>query len=152
MTLPFIPEIASKQLLLLPILPLKRKNIMLGLLYCPPRDGLSVLSALESTLEELSPAQLESLVILDDFNIELSPSKITSAGSRQVGPMSNKFCLKKIVSSPTRVSKHSCSIIDHIYLLENLVMLDCLLLHPLELSEGKFGYITKLTFSQQITL
>ena len=55
---------------------------MLGLLYRPPRDNLSVLSALKSTLEELSPAQFESLFIMGDFNIDLSPSKITSAGSR----------------------------------------------------------------------
>ena len=67
---------------------------MLGLLYRPPRDDLSVLSALESTLEELSPAQVESLVFLGDFNIDLSPSKITSASSRQLGSMSNKLYLR----------------------------------------------------------
>ena len=90
----------------------KRKNIMLGLLCRPPRDDLSVLSALESILEELSPAPLESLVILGDFNIDLSPSKITSAGSksRQLGSMSDKFGLKQFVFLPTRVSKYSCSI------------------------------------------
>ena len=75
---------------------------MLGLLYRPPRDDLSVLSALESTLEELSTAKLESLVILWDFNIDHSLSKITSAGSRQLGSMSDKFGLKHIVCLPIR--------------------------------------------------
>ena len=108
---------------------------MLGLVYRPPRDDLSVLSALESMLEELSPAQVEFVVFLGDFNIDLSPSKITSASSRQLGSMSNKFVLKQIVSSPTRVSKHSCSIIDHIYLLENLVMLSCAIQPPIKSSD-----------------
>ena len=141
---------------------------MLGLLYRPPRDDLSVLSALESTLEELSPAQVESLVFLGDFNIDLSPSKITSTSSRQLGSMSNKFVLKQIVSSPTRVSKHSCSIIDHIYLSENLVMLSCAIQPPIKSSDHRSIFfnlevaspssklvrrkVWLLIFSQQITL
>ena len=127
--LPFIPRLHPNNL------KLKRKNIMLGLLYRPPRDDLSVLSALESTLEELSTAKLESLVILWDFNIDHSLSKITSAGSRQLGSMSDKFGLKHIVCLPTRVSEHSCSIIDHIYLSENLVMLSCEIQPPIKSSD-----------------
>ena len=102
--------------LLLVDLKLTQKTITCGLHYRPPSSDSSNLDELESTLEELPAPRLKNLLLTGDFNIDL----ISSPNHPQLSSIQYKFGLKQAVTSPTRESATSATLIDHIYVSEHL--------------------------------
>lgn len=98
--------------LLLVDLKLTQKTITCGLYYRPPSSDSSNLDELESTLEELPAPLLKNLLLTGDFNIDL----ISSPNHPQLSSIHYKFGLKQAVTSPTRESATSATLIDHIYM------------------------------------
>ena len=107
--------------LLLVDLKLTWKTITCGLYYRPPSSDSSNLDELESTLEELPAPRLRNLLITGDFNIDL----ISSPYHPQLSSIQYKFGLKQAVTSPTRESATSTTLIDHIYVSEHLTNTSC---------------------------
>ena len=107
---------------------LKPGNLLCGLFYRPPSSPLVVVT-LESALESLPPAKLNSLILLGDFNIDfLSPS---DSLHYQIQSISDKLSLRQVITAPTRVTPTTSTVIDHVYLSENLGLSSCNILPPL---------------------
>ena len=88
---------------------------------------------MESALETLSPTKLKSLILLGDFNVDfLSPSDPLQ---EQIQSISDKLSLKQVITAPTRVTPTTSTIIDHVYLSENLSLSSCNILPPLSGSD-----------------
>ncbi|XP_064382509.1 uncharacterized protein LOC135331318 [Halichondria panicea] len=137
-------------------------SLLCGIFYRPPSSKAAVLSELEATLESLPPVKL---VLLGDFNIDITNSK--DPYLHHIQSISDKLSLKQVVSSPTRSTTSSSSIIDHIYLTDNPKLLSCEVGPPLDgcdhntifvsldmspqkvlkLLAGNFGYTRKQTSS-----
>ena len=99
---------------------------LMCLFYRPPSYSHSV-ATLESALESLPPAKLKSLILLGEFNIDfLSPSD-----PLRLQIQSDKLSLRQVVTAPTRVIPTTSTIIDHVYLSENLGLSSCNILPPL---------------------
>ena len=96
--------------LLLIDLKLKRSTLTCGLFYRPPSSDPTALSCLESSLEELPRSLSESLLLIGDFNVDLLKSSDPILTS-----ITNKLNLTQVVSSPTRTSPSSTTLIDHTY-------------------------------------
>ena len=116
--------------LLLVNLKIKRKSIVCGLYYRPPSSNPSDLVNLESTLQEIPPAQSKSLLLLGDFNIDLLKSSSPALNS-----IVDKQGLTQVVTSPTRSTSTSATLIDHVYLSEELSHSSCNIAPPLHDSD-----------------
>ena len=114
----------STELMLIDI-KLKSKTMTCGVYYRPPSSDPSDITNLEASLEELPPSLYKSLLLLGDFNIDL-----ISTTNPILEPIVDKLCLKQVVSSPTRTTPTSSTLIDHIYLSEGLVSSSCAILPP----------------------
>ena len=116
--------------LLIVELPLRSSKVVCGLLYRPPSADASLLSDVESALEQLSPSRLKSLILLGDFNIDRSPTS-----SHPLLPILNsiedKLDLKQVVTTATCTTSTSSTIIDHIYISNNITHSHCTDLPPL---------------------
>ena len=109
---------------------LRRSMVLCGLFYRPPSSDVSVLTDVEPALEQLPPSKTRTLVLLGDFNIDRSPTS-----SHPLLPIllsiEDKLGLKQVVATATRTTTTTSSIIDHIYVSENLVNSQCIDLPPL---------------------
>ena len=113
----FLKHPTSKLLLL----ELRKLNLLCGVFYHPPSSNSTPLVDLESALESLPPSKLRSILLVGDFNIDLkkpSPNPLTP----HLQTIQDKLCLKQIVSTSTftRSSGTLASLIDHVYLSEEL--------------------------------
>ena len=109
---------------------LRRSPVLCGIFYRPPSSDVSVLTSVESALEQLSPSKQDSLVLLGDFNIDRSPSSKHPQLNILLS-IEDKLGLKQVVSTPTRVTPTSSSLIDHIYISEHQTYSPCVCLPPL---------------------
>ena len=116
--------------LMLVNLKIKRKSIVCGLYYRPPSSNPPDLANLESTLQEIPPAQSKSLLLLGDFNIDLLKSSSPALNS-----IVDKQGLTQVVTSPTRSTSTSATLIDHVYLSEELSHSSCNIAPPLHDSD-----------------
>lgn len=109
---------ASAELLVIE-LRLRHSIVLCGLFYRPPSSDATVLTDVESALEQLPPSKTRSFVLLGDFNIDRSPTS-----SHPLLPILLSFedtlGLKQVVATATRTTTTTSSIIDHIYVSENL--------------------------------
>ena len=117
-------------------------NLLCCLFYHPPSSDISILTDLESFLEQLPVSRQHSLLLLGDFNVNLLQSEVND-NHHLLRTIEDKFSLKQIVTTPTRPA--SASLIDHIYLSENLAIKPCSTLPPLEGSDHSV-----LLFSLQV--
>ena len=97
-------------------LTLNNCNLLCALLYRPPSSDLTVLSHLEDTLDALPPNKTNTMVLLGDFNIDLT----THTNDPQLVSLQAKHGLTQIISSLTRTMQSSATIIDHVYVSEHL--------------------------------
>ena len=131
-----------------------------GLLYRPPSVNASLLANVESALEQLSPSRLKSLVLLGDFNIDRSPTS-SHPLLHILNSIEDKLDLQQVVTTATRTTPTSSTIIDHIYVSNGLSHSHCTDLPPLPGSDhnilqppaacpaaGKSGCTSKLISTQ----
>ena len=109
---------------------LRSSTVLCGLVYRPPSSDASVLSDVESALEQLPPSKLKSLVLLGDFNIDHS-STSSHPSLPILNSIEDKMGLKQVVSIATRTTSTSSTIIDHIYVSNDLTHSQCTNLPPL---------------------
>ena len=109
--------------------------------YRPPSSDISILTDLESFLEQLPVSRQRSLLLFGDFNVNLQSE--VNDNHHLLRTIEDKFSLKQIVTTPTRPA--SASLIDHIYLSENVAIKHCSTLPPLEGSDHSV-----LLFSLQV--
>jgi len=98
-------------------LTLNNCNLLCALLYRPPSSDPTVLSHLEDTLDAFPPNKINTMVLLGDFNIDLT----THTNDPQLVSLQAKHGLTQIISSPTRTMQSSATIIDHVYVSEHLI-------------------------------
>lgn len=84
-------------------LTLNNCNLLCTLLYRPPSSDPTVLSHLENTLDALPPNKINAMVLLSDFNIDLT----TRSNDPQLVSLQTKHGLTQIISSPTRTMQSS---------------------------------------------
>ncbi|VDI04166.1 Hypothetical predicted protein [Mytilus galloprovincialis] len=87
-----------------------QKPILIGNIYRPPKSNAEWVTKFELMLTNVDIEDKE-MIILGDFNINLSSRKIPAKWSH----LKNIFNLSQIVSVPTRVTQTSSSLVDHIY-------------------------------------
>ena len=111
--------------------------MLCGLFYRPPSSHRSVLAQLESSLDELSPSLSKSLLLVGDFNVDLLCSTDPILSS-----ITHKLNLKQVISSATRTTATSATLIDHIYLTDDLSQCSCSILPPLHDSDHSFIHLS----------
>ena len=87
-----------------------QKPVVFGYVYRPPNSSIEWLSALESMIVKTEMEDKE-LVLLGDFNVDLFSKRIPSNWLHR----QNIFNLSQLVKHPTRVTKSSATLIDHVY-------------------------------------
>ena len=101
--------------LLLVNIKLKHQNVTCGVYYKPPSAHQSDLGHLETAIEELLPSCSKSLLLMGDFNIDL-----INGNHHQLDSIQDKFGLKQVITVPTRSTSNTSSLIDHVYLSDQL--------------------------------
>ena len=96
--------------------------LLLAVLYRPPNLDTDF-SLLDSAITTLNISNSSNTIIVGDFNIDLLASS-SSAAADLLSLMSG-FGLHQLVTSPTRVTSNSSSLIDHVYC-SNHHLVDCL--------------------------
>jgi len=86
---------------------------------------------LESSLETIPPAKLKNLILLGDFNIDVTSTHLPPLLQSLV----DKLSLQQVVSSPTRDTNRSSTIIGHAYISDSLTLISCVTLPPIEGSD-----------------
>ena len=95
---------------------LPSKSLTCCLFYRPPSSTTSVLMDLEDTLDALPASKTTNLLVLGDFNIDVSNGMVNHTPSS----IQAKHDLRQIISHPTRLSKTTSTTIDHVHLSEPL--------------------------------
>ena len=91
----------------------------------------------------LAPSQLKSCILLGDFNVNLLSTNQLS--SDLVAMLSSHFT--QVISEPTRVSKKSTTLIDHVYLTDPSLLSSCSTCPPLGNSDHR-SILLSLTWSK----
>ena len=92
------------------------KPFLIGYIYRPPNSHHTWINTFDSLLKEIDALKLETL-FLGDFNFNF----ITEAhngkhfNNQKWESIINKHVFSQIIDSSTRITKHSSSLIDHIY-------------------------------------
>ena len=102
-------------------LKLRQGPLLLALYYHPP-SSTPGFADLEDAFVLLVPSQLKSCILLDDFNIDLLS---TNQLSSDLVAMLSSFHFTQVLSEPTRVSKKSTTLIDHVYLTNTSLLSSC---------------------------
>ena len=99
------------------------KPILVCTVYRPPNVHSNWIDLFE---EELSIAQTTGLeiILMGDFNIDF-----TNCANKKWLNLLELFDLKQMVTSPTRVTKNSVSLIDHVYRSKPETISDCFVPH-----------------------
>ena len=91
-----------------------KRKVIIGIIYRKPNTDLSQFqNSLLSVLDDLS-VDKSNILLLGDFNVNLLPTSI-DAKSNEFLTSLETIGLDQIVTSPTRITKDSSSLIDHIY-------------------------------------
>jgi len=97
--------------LLINELTLRSCNLVCALIYRPPSSNGSVLSLLEDSLDGLPPGKSNSLLLLGDFKIDATPG----INDLSLISIQAKHNLTQVITSPTRTTSDTATIIDHVY-------------------------------------
>ena len=92
----------------------KTKPILIGILYRPP-DQSGFLDKLPTAISKTSCFDNQEVYILGDLNINLiNNQKHTPNGIKQYQEFCSLHGLKQLITSPTRVTENSSSLLDHV--------------------------------------
>ena len=90
-------------------LPGKLKSIV-GAIYRPPSSSVSIfIDSLSSMLDHIYSASFSDVLLMGDINVDLSSSSKTST---QVSDCLDLLQLKNLITSPTRVTSSTSSLLD----------------------------------------
>ena len=101
----------SVEALWLEIKPFKSKTFLVCFVYCPPNSAINWTENFEHMLET-SHNEGKELLLLGDFNIDLSPN---AQIPKSWTDLLQLFSLSQLIQEPTRETKNSSKLIDHIY-------------------------------------
>lgn len=108
--------------------------ICLGVLYRPPNAGHFVLDSVSNVLCNMHISNLFSnFVLLGDFNIDFNNPNHTYYN--HLSSFMSSFFLTQVVSSPTRVTSQSCTLIDLALVSECSFVHSCNVIPPLANSD-----------------
>ena len=113
-------------------LKLKQGNLLCRVFYRPPSSKSSVLTLLECTIQEIPPAQANSLALLGDFNIHLC--KPNHPLQSHLHSIQDKLNLQQMVSDATRSTSSTDTVIDLAYISDPSVLTPCMIEPPLDSS------------------
>ena len=105
-------------------------SLLYGVFYRPPSSDGSDMTSIESSLEQLSPSKLRSLIPVGDFNIDQSPTSKHPL-LNNIMSIEDKLGLKQIVTAPTRATATNQTLLDHVYISESQTHLPCTFIPPL---------------------
>ena len=92
----------------------KTKPILVGILYRPP-DQSKFLDKLSTAISRSNTSDNQEVYILGDLNINLiNKQKHIPNGIKRYKEFCSLYGLEQLISTPTRVTKNSSSILDHI--------------------------------------
>ena len=92
----------------------KTKPILIGILYRPP-DQSGFLDKLSTAISKTSNFDNQEVYTLGDLNINLiNNQKHTPNGIKRYQEFSSLHGLKRLITSPTRVTDNSSSLLDHV--------------------------------------
>ena len=91
------------------------KNLICGVVYRHPNsDLLSFKEALLDKLEQISNEN-KHLIVIGDINIDLIKSNSYQFTSEYLDMIYSNYCFP-VITQPTRITDHSQTLIDHIYI------------------------------------
>ena len=99
------------------------KTIAIGSLYRPPSSTSQYFEAIIEDIEKIMNLGHE-LVILGDFNFDCMDPVKNKPAYEHVTTLEDLFDLKQLITSPTRITADTCTIIDHIYASNSLSCLN----------------------------
>lgn len=114
-------------------LKLSQGPLTLAVYYCLPSSALNY-SDLKDAILSLTPSQLKTCVLLGDFNVDLF---CEGQMSTDLTAMLSSFHFSQLVDEPTRVSKNTATIIDHVYLTRPSLLSSCSTSPPLGSSDHR---------------
>ena len=92
----------------------KTKPILIGILYRPP-DQSKLLDKLSTAISETENFDDQEVYILGDLNINLiNNQKHTPNGIKRYKEFCSLNGLKQLLTLPTRITKNSTSLLDHV--------------------------------------
>ena len=112
---------------------LQRGPLSIVLYYRPP-SSVPTFDDLEDALVPLTSSQLKSCILLGDFNVDLL---VNNQLTNDLTTMLSSFHFTQVVSEPTRLSKNSVSLIDHVYLTDPSLLSSCSTSPPLGTSDHR---------------
>lgn len=99
------------------------KNILTGFFYRPPNSNAHWMDIFSKHLEIVYQGGKE-IVLLGDMNIDLLNCNVNpSRNSQKLVKILDNVNLTQIIRDPTRVSSHSKTLIDHVYVSNPLVII-----------------------------
>lgn len=99
------------------------KNILVCMLYRPPNSKVNWFKLFEKSLEQTFLESNKEVIILGDVNIDFTNiSSLEIPSTSNLDPKQKRLLnilkrnnLTQVVSTPTRVTQHTRSLIDHVY-------------------------------------
>ena len=93
----------------------KSRAITIGNVYRSPSGNLNrFLNNFESVIKKISRHDKKLIIITGDFNINLLGYD-TDAKAQELHNIATEKGYVQVISKPTRITDHSCTLIDHIY-------------------------------------
>ncbi|VDI58187.1 Hypothetical predicted protein [Mytilus galloprovincialis] len=92
------------------VINIHQKPILLGYVYRPPNSNADWVTKFETMMLKVDTEEKET-IIMGDFNIDIMSSKKHAKWSH----IKNIFNMSQMVTEPTRVTKTSSTLIDHVY-------------------------------------
>lgn len=90
------------------------RNILIGFVYRPPNSKANWLNMFSKNLEMVYQCGKE-IVLMGDMNIDLLNKAANMSTAQKLECVLNSVGLEQIVCDPTRVTSHSKTLIDHVY-------------------------------------
>ena len=98
-------------------------DLTIALFYRPPNSCPSLLDSLFTTLCNLNVSVFSNFILLGDFNIDYFCTQ--SSLFSKLSLISSSIDLTQVVSEPTRVSDHTCTLIDLIFVSSRSQVISC---------------------------
>lgn len=109
------------------------KKYAVGVVYRPPKLAVpQFLNEFEDSLSEIIP-KYDYLICGGDLNIDLL--KIENSSTKLLNNILHSYDLKQVINEPTRISKTTSTLIDHIICSQNLEIDRCIVLNSPEISD-----------------
>ena len=90
-----------------------KENVIVGVVYRHPHNNMNVFQeSIMQTLHKLT-VNKKYIYVMGDFNIDLLKS--SSSNVLDFVNLTNRFGLRNLINKPTRVTKETQTLLDHIY-------------------------------------